>query len=131
MWQVPYFLYFPTRTGRAPSGLVLPLALTLMWFLLATLLLAGRRRGGVVVVSVYLVTEAGFCLLHDLSGALGRDLPATGPILLIASCSAISMPSPRSAFLCGCAVTELKRARSPPPLGSPHCDCPRSSLRWR
>jgi hypothetical protein len=48
----------------------------LMWFLLATLLLAGRRRGGVVVMSVYLVMEAGF-------------------------------------------------------LGSPHCDCPRSSLRWR
>jgi hypothetical protein len=61
------------------------LALTLMWFLLATLLLAGRRRGGVVVMSVYLVTEAGLYLLDNLSGALGRDLPATDPILLIAS----------------------------------------------
>lgn len=69
------------RTER----LVVPLALTLMWFLLATLLLAGRRRGGVVVMSVYLVTEAGLYLLDNLSGALGRDLPATDPILLIAS----------------------------------------------
>ena len=85
VWQVPYFLHFSAHTGRAPSGLVVPLALTLMWFLLATLLLAGRRRGGVVVMSVYLVTEADFYLLHNLSEALGRDLPATDPILLFAS----------------------------------------------
>ena len=82
-------------------------------------------------MSVYLVTEAGFYLLDNLSGALDRDLPATDPILLIASVLGISMPSQRSASLRGCAVTELRRARSPPPLGSPHCDCPRSSLRWR
>jgi hypothetical protein len=85
VWQVPYVLHFSAHTGRAPSGLVVPLALTLMWFLLATLLLPGRRPGGVVVMSVYLVTEAGFYLLHNLSGARGRDLSATDPILLIGS----------------------------------------------
>lgn len=90
-----------------------------MWFLLATLLLAGRRPGGVAVMSVYLVTEAGLYLLHNLCGELGRDLSATDPSLLIASVLGYLMPSPRSAFLRGCAVTELRRPRSPPHWGFP------------
>lgn len=75
VWQVPYYLHFYGRFGTSPGGLTVPLLLTFLWFLLATVLLVTRRRGGVPVMASFLVVEALFYLVHNLSGAAGRDLP--------------------------------------------------------
>lgn len=85
VWQVPYYLHFYGRFGRSPGGLTVPLLLTFVWFLLATVLLMTRRRGGVPVMASFLVVEALFYLVHNLSGAAGRDLPTDDVVLLVAS----------------------------------------------
>ncbi|GGH98373.1 hypothetical protein GCM10007170_30760 [Arthrobacter liuii] len=85
VWQVPYYLHFYGRFGTSPGGLTVPLLLTFLWFLLATVLLVTRRRGGVPVMASFLVVEALFYLVHNLSGAAGRDLPAGDVVLLVAS----------------------------------------------
>jgi hypothetical protein len=50
-----------------------------------TVLLANRRRAGVPVMASFLVVEALFYLVHNLSGAAGRDLPTNDPVLFVAS----------------------------------------------
>lgn len=85
VWQLPYYQHFYGRFGRAPAGLTVPLVLTFVWFVVGTALLVTRRRGGVPVLSSFLVTEALFYLVHNLSGAAGRDLPAHDAVLLVAS----------------------------------------------
>ncbi len=84
-WQVPYFIHFYGKTGHAPGGLTVPLVLTFVWFAVGVALLVSRRRGAMPVLSSYLVVEAVFYLVHNLSGAFGRDLPTSDPILFIAS----------------------------------------------
>ncbi len=85
VWQVPYYLHFYGRFGKPPGGLTVPLLLTFVWFLVGTVLLVTRRRGGVPVMAAFLVVEALFYLVHNLTGAAGRDLPSNDPVLLIAS----------------------------------------------
>jgi len=85
VWQVPYYLHFYGRFGKSPGGLTVPLLLTFVWFLVGTALLVTRRRGGVPVMASFLVVEALFYLVHNLSGAAGRDLPADDVVLLVAS----------------------------------------------
>lgn len=85
VWQVPYYEHFYGRHGHAPGGLTVPLVLTFVWFSLGTVLLVARRRGGLPVLASFLVVEALFYLVHNLSGAAGRDLPAHDTVLLVAS----------------------------------------------
>ena len=85
VWQVPYYEHFYGRFGRSPGGLTVPLLLTFAWFVIATWLLVTRRRGGVPLMASFLVVEALFYLVHNLTGAAGRDLPSDDPILLVAS----------------------------------------------
>jgi hypothetical protein len=85
VWQVPYYLHFYGRHGVTPGGLSVPLVLTFLWFVAGMWLLVTRRRGGVPVLASFLVAEAAFYVVHNLSGAAGRDLPAADPVLLIAS----------------------------------------------
>ena len=84
-WQVPYFVHFYGTSGHAPGGLTIPLVLTFAWFVAGVALLVTQRRGGVVVLSSYLAVEALFYLVHNLSGAFGRDLPTSDPVLFVAS----------------------------------------------
>ena len=85
VWQVPYYLHFYGRFGITPGGLTVPLLLTFLWFLVATVLLVTRRRGGVPAMASFLVVEALFYLVHNVSGAAGRDLRAGDAVLLVAS----------------------------------------------
>lgn len=85
VWQVPYYLHFYRRLGTGPGGLTVPLLLTFLWFLIATVLLVTRRRGGVPAMASFLVVEALFYLVHNISGAAGHDLPSGDVVLLIAS----------------------------------------------
>ena len=85
VWQVPYYLHFYGRFGTGPGGLTVPLLLTFLWFLVATFLLVTRRRGGVPAMASFLVVEALFYLVHNISGAAGRDLPTGDAVLLVAS----------------------------------------------
>ena len=84
-WQVPYYLHFYGRFGKSPGGLTVPLLLTFVWFLVGTVLLVNRRRGGVPVMAPFLVVEALFYLVHNLTGAAGRDLSTNDPVLFVAS----------------------------------------------
>lgn len=85
LWQVPYYLHFYGQFGTSPGGLTIPLLLTFVWFLVATVLLVARRRGGVPVMASFLVVETLFYLAHNASGAAGRDLVTGDDVLLIAS----------------------------------------------
>lgn len=85
VWQVPYYEHFYGRFGRAPAGLTVPLVLTFVWFLLGAALLITRRRGGRIVLASFLVVEVLFYLVHNLTGAAGRDLMTTDVVLFVAS----------------------------------------------
>lgn len=85
VWQVPYYEHFHGRFGRAPGGLTVPLVLTFGWFVAGAALLITRRRGGVAVLSSFLVVEALFYLVHNLTGAAGRDLSTQDGVLFVAS----------------------------------------------
>jgi hypothetical protein len=85
VWQVPYYIHFYGRFGKSPGGLTVPLLLTFVWFGVGTALLVTRRPGGVPVMASFLVVEALFYLVHNLTGAAGRDLPTSDVVLLVAS----------------------------------------------
>lgn len=85
VWQVPYYWHFYGQYGHAPGGLTVPLVLTFVWFLVGTALLVTRRRGGVPVLVSFLVVETLFYVVHNLSGAAGRDLNPHDAVLLVAS----------------------------------------------
>jgi len=85
VWQVPYYLHFYGQFGKAPAGLTVPLLLTFAWFLVGTALVSTRRRGGVPILASFLVVEALFYLVHNLTGAAGRDLVTNDAVLLVAS----------------------------------------------
>jgi hypothetical protein len=61
------------------------LIITLAWFVAAIVLFTRRSRGGTTLLASFLTAEAMFYVLHNLSGAFGRDLPSANPIVLIAS----------------------------------------------
>ena len=85
VWQVPYYLHLYGRFGIPPGGLTVPLLLTFLWFLVATVLLVTRRPGGVPALASFLVLEALFYLVHYVSGAAGRDLHGGDVVLVVAS----------------------------------------------
>ena len=85
VWQVPYYLHFYGRFGVSPGGLTVPLVLTFLWFLVAAVLMVTRRRGGVPAMASFLVVEALFYLVHNVSGAAGRDLLGGDLVLFVAS----------------------------------------------
>ena len=85
VWQVPYYLHLYGRFGISFGGLAVPLLLTFLWFLVATVFMVTRRRCGVPAMASFLVVEALFYLVHNVSGAAGRDLPGGDVVLLMAS----------------------------------------------
>jgi hypothetical protein len=85
VWQVPYYLHFYGQFGKAPAGLTVPLLLTFAWFLVGTALVSTRHRGGVPILASFLVVEGLFYLVHNLTGAAGRDLVTNDAVLLVAS----------------------------------------------
>jgi hypothetical protein len=84
-WQVPYYVHFYGSHGRAPRGLYLPLVLTGCWFVLGFVLYIRGTRRGVAVLASFLVVEVAFYLVHNVSGAAGRDLISGDAVLFIAS----------------------------------------------
>jgi hypothetical protein len=85
VWQVPYFLHFYGQFGKTPGGLAVPLLLTFVWFVVGTVMMMTKRRGGVTVMASFLTVEALFYLVHYVSGAGGRDLFTSDAVLFIAS----------------------------------------------
>lgn len=61
------------------AGLTVLLLLTFVWFLVACVLLVTRRPGGVPAMVSFLVVETLFYLVHNVSGAAGRDLLGGDP----------------------------------------------------
>ena len=85
VWQLPYAIH---QCGNAWVGLPRLsglLIVTLLWFLVGVMRYARRQPGGTALLASFLAIEAVFYLLHNLTGAFGRDLPLTNPIVLIAS----------------------------------------------
>lgn len=85
LWQVPYAIH---QYGSAWLGLPRlsgPLIVTFVWFVVGIMRYARRQRGGTVLLASFLAVEALFYLLHNMTGAFGRDLPMTNPIVLIAN----------------------------------------------
>lgn len=85
LWQVPYYMHFYGQFGTSPGGPMIPPLLSFVWFIVPTVLLLTRRRGGVPVMASFLVVETLFYLVHNASGAAGRDLLTGDDVLLIAS----------------------------------------------
>jgi hypothetical protein len=85
VWQVPYAVH---QYGSAWLGLPRlsgPLIATFVWFLVGVTRYARRQRGGPALLASFLAIETLFYLLHNVTGAFGRDLPITNPIVLIAN----------------------------------------------
>jgi hypothetical protein len=61
------------------------LIITLIWFVAGLVRYARRGRAGRGLLASFLAVEIIFYVGHNLTGALGRDMPASNPILLIAS----------------------------------------------
>ena len=85
VWQVPYAIHQYGRSWVGLPRLSGLLIVTLVWFLVSVMRYARRRRGGTTLLASFLAIEALFYLLHNMTGAFGHDLPATNPIVLIAS----------------------------------------------
>ncbi|MCD0484763.1 hypothetical protein LO771_20790 [Streptacidiphilus sp. ASG 303] len=85
VWQVPYYLHFYGSHGRAPGGLWVPLVATGLWFAAGAVLYARGARGGGAVLGSFLVVEVLFYLLHNATGAAGRDLVSGDAVLTVAS----------------------------------------------
>lgn len=84
--QIPYYIHFygVYHVAPAPSGVVL-LALTLVFFLVGYWLTVAQLPGGGWVLLLFLITETGFYLLHNISGAFLKDLPINDPLFLVVS----------------------------------------------
>ncbi len=85
VWQVPYAIHQYGLGWIGFPRLSVLLIVTLAWFVAATVLFTRRRRGGTTLLASFLAAEALFYVLHNVSGAFGRDLPSANPIVLIAS----------------------------------------------
>jgi len=91
-------------------GLSVPLLLTFGWFIAGVWLVRRGRRPGRAVLGSFLVTEALFYLVHNLSGAFLKDLPAANPVLLVASVLGYLSAAVAVAYL-----VALARGRGPGP----------------
>ncbi|WP_327539559.1 hypothetical protein [Jatrophihabitans sp.] len=85
LWQIPYAVHQYGRQWDSLAGLSTPLIITGLWFTVAVLATVGGRRGGRPALAAFLVTEATFYLVHNISGAFAADLPLGNPVVLIAS----------------------------------------------
>jgi len=84
-WQVPYAVHQYGRSWIGLPRLSMLVIITLAWFAAAIVLFTRRRRGGTALLASFLTTEALFYVVHNFSGAFGRDLPGANPVVLIAS----------------------------------------------
>ena len=84
-WQVPYAIHQYGLGWIGFPRLSVLLIITLAWFVAAIELFTRRRRGGTTLLASFLAAETLFYVLHNVSGAFGRDLPSANPIVLIAS----------------------------------------------
>jgi hypothetical protein len=85
VWQVPYAIHQYGSAWLTLPNLSVPLIATFVWFLIGVTRYARRQRGGAALLASFLATEALFYVVHNLTGAFGRDLPVTNPIVLIAN----------------------------------------------
>ncbi len=85
VWQVPYAIHQYGLDWIGFPRLSVLLIVTLAWFVAAIALFTQRRRWGTALLASFLTAEALFYVLHNVSGAFGRDLPSANPIVLIAS----------------------------------------------
>ncbi len=84
-WQVPYAVHQYGWHWVTLPGLSLALLATGVWFIVAVRsYAAGRPRGRLLLVG-FLIVEAAFYLVHNVSGAFLGDLPLSNPVVLIAS----------------------------------------------
>ncbi len=84
-WQVPYAVHQYGLRWIGLPRLSMLLIITLAWFAAAIVLFTRNRRGGTALLASFLTTEALFYVVHNFTGAFGRDLPETNPVVLIAS----------------------------------------------
>jgi hypothetical protein len=85
VWQVPYAIHQYGLGWIGLPRLSVLLIVTLAWFVAAIVLFTQRRRGGTSLLASFLAAEALFYVLHNVSGAFGRDLPSANPVVVIAS----------------------------------------------
>jgi hypothetical protein len=85
VWQVPYAVHQYGLGWIGLPRLSVLLVITLAWFVVAIVLFTTRHRGGTGLLASFLAAEALFYVLHNVSGAFGRDLPSANPVVLIAS----------------------------------------------
>ncbi|MDT0466863.1 hypothetical protein [Streptomyces gibsoniae] len=110
LWQVPYYLHFYGSHGRAPGGLWVPLVVTGCWFAAGASLYAHCARGGAAALGSFLVVEVLFYVVHNATGAAGRDLLSGDAVLTIASVLGYAATFAAVAFL----VHMRRRARRRP-----------------
>jgi hypothetical protein len=85
LWQVPYAVHHYGHRWESLPRLSIPLVLTAAWFAAGVVGVRRGSRRGRLVLGSFLVTEALFYLVHNVSGAFMADLPASDVVLLIAS----------------------------------------------
>lgn len=84
--QIPYYIHFygVHHASPSPLGTVL-LACTLALFLAGYIFTLQERRFGWWLLVGFLLLEAGFYLLHNISGAFLQDLPLNDPLFFVVS----------------------------------------------
>jgi len=84
--QIPYYIHFygVHHIGPSPVGLLL-LTLTFILFLAGYMLTFQEKPIGGWILLGFLILEAGFYILHNLSGAFFNDLPVGDPLFLTVS----------------------------------------------
>lgn len=107
LWQVPYYLHFYGSHGRTPRGLWVPLVVTGCWFATGAAMYTRRTRGGTAVLGSFLLVELLFYVVHNATGAAGRDLLSGDAVLTIASVLGYAATFAAAAFL----VRMRRRAR--------------------
>jgi hypothetical protein len=85
IWQIPYAVHQYGSHWLGLPKLSAVLIATLVWFMAGLVRYARGGRAGRALLASFLAVEIIFYVVHNLTGALGRDLPASNPILLIAS----------------------------------------------
>lgn len=99
LWQVPYYLHFYGSHGRAPGGLWAPLVVTACWFAAGASLYARGARGGATALGSFLLVEVLFYVVHNATGAVGRDLLSGDAVLTVASVLGYAATFAAAAFL--------------------------------
>lgn len=85
VWQIPYAIHQYGRSWTGLPRLSGLLILTLGWFLVAVWGLMRGHGWAARVLAAFLIVEAAFYLLHNVTGAFLHDLPAVNVVVLVAS----------------------------------------------